>query len=144
METKLAGKAQFVEHLFGPGRYLDFRLEIDGARHYGLAAYDKLQNVFDTAVLGNRIERDGLPILARQMNHAAAANEFGAQKSRVDRVEDRVAVRAIDHRMERRFQMNRIAAAFSPKSGVSVWPSTSICWSTPPYLPVEDKIPLMP
>ena len=52
------------------------------------------------------------PFLSGQVHHAATANEFGAQKGGVDRVEDRVSVRPVDYRMERCFQMNRIAAAF--------------------------------
>ena len=46
------------------------------------------------------------------MHHAAAANELGTQESRIDRVEDRVAVRSVDHRMEFGLQVNRIAAGF--------------------------------
>ena len=101
----------------GPGGISICRSEIDAASHDRRAAHYQPQDVFDTSVLGEDIQRDGLSLSAGQVHHTALTNKLRAQEGCIDGIENRVPIRSVHDRVESGLQVNRIATGFQAEIG---------------------------
>src|SRR5438552_3825102 len=90
---------------------LETAVQFYGTGHGWLAGFDgQRHQVFHSAVVGSHMQLDDMSLPAGKFYHSAITRERGIQEMRHDRIEQRVAIRAVHYGAEVSGKRNLVSA----------------------------------
>src|SRR5438876_4483467 len=111
MDGEMAIEHQTVADVALSRWKLKAAIQLHGTGHGRLAGFDgQGHQVFHSAVVGSHMQLDDMSMPAGKFYHSAITRERGIQEMRYDRIEQRVAIRAVHYGAEVSGKRNLVSA----------------------------------